>query len=317
MIAVSYHLMGVSCYWQGKAAEAKQWLRQSLELSRRRLDLVGLAQSERQQLMLFRAPKHRLNDYLSLVLQTDESPAAAYDDVLAWKGSVFRQQQQLHVAADDPQCVAVMSQLRSTASRLAALAFMTPPRDQRDAWLAQLEQLAAEREQLETQLAGTAPVARQSRQAVKADQVADALPADTVLVDFVEFAFSPLPAAGQAETPRLEWRLAAFVVRRGRPVALLDLGAAEPVSSTVDRWPRRCRQGRSGDEAAADLQRLVLAPAPAACGRCHHRVDLTGWRVRPVPLCSSAGPRARQLPNRRRLAGRGADRVGTAPLAGG
>jgi CHAT domain-containing protein/Tfp pilus assembly protein PilF len=268
-IAASYHLMGTAHYWQGNPAESIRWVRKSLELSRSHLDLLSFAQSERQQLKLFRAVQYRLNDYLSLAQQTDEDASAAYEYVLAWKGSVFRHQQQMRLAAGDQEAVALMAALRSTASRLAALTLMSPAADQRDAWLEQLEELGAEREQLETRLADRSAAFRQTRPATAA-RLAQILPEDTVLVDFVEYAYSPLPVAGQGTEPELERRFAAFAVRRDRPVVRIELGPAAPINQAVEAWRRECQQGASAAASVAthaeELHRLVWQPLQAHVG---------------------------------------------------
>lgn len=256
----SLHQMGQWYYWNANAAESARWLRAALQVGRQNLDLTSTAQSERQQLRMFATLKHRLNDYLSLVLQTPGDAAEAYAHVLVWKGSVFRQQQQASVAARQPELAPLLEKLRTAASRLATMSFQTTAVTQRDPWRQQVAALSEEREKLESQLASASREFRQAREPVTTQRLAQSLPSGTVLVDLVEFAYSPLPAAVAAERPQLTWRLAAFVVARDRPVALLDLGAVDTVTAAVLAWRRDFGQSASAKDAAAALRRQLWEP---------------------------------------------------------
>src|SRR5204863_79974 len=89
---------------------------------------------------------------------------------------------------------------------------------------AELKALARRREQLERELAADPVLAAELKAIGRPDPVAvrDALPADAALVDLFEY---DAPSwAGFFQSGR---RLAAFVVRPGRPIARVELGAAE------------------------------------------------------------------------------------------
>ena len=96
------------------------------------------------------------------------------------------------------------------------------------------------------------------------DEIANRLPADTALVDFLQF----IRRVNQTQpdgsiTTRGEQRLAAFVVRPNRPVEMIDLGLADPINSAVDQW-RSCfgtPVDRSTEEQpGTKLRRLIWEP---------------------------------------------------------
>src|SRR5262249_23737948 len=129
-----------------------------------------------------------------------------------------------------------------------------------------LDELRAQKEELEADLAGrtaASPRGPQDRHPGP-EALAAALPDGAALIDLYEYAHFTPPEGGKGKF-RGERRLLAFVVRRGRPVALVRLGAARPVDDAVAAWRRALAAGRTDalDAAAADLGRRVWGPLRA------------------------------------------------------
>jgi CHAT domain-containing protein/Tfp pilus assembly protein PilF len=93
------------------------------------------------------------------------------------------------------------------------------------------------------------------------DAVAAALHGDTALVEFFAYVhFSP-PKNGKGRLEK-EPRLLAFVLRRGRPVAMVSLGDAHTVVESAQSWRRALddRNGSALQAAAAELRQRVWEP---------------------------------------------------------
>ncbi len=99
----------------------------------------------------------------------------------------------------------------------------------------QLARLTEEKERLERRLAEAVPaLADQLRQQPEVGQLVESLPAGTAFVDFLHVRLTPRQALPQAdpEGPRY----VAFVVQRGRPIELIELGSADEIDKLVAQW---------------------------------------------------------------------------------
>src|SRR5581483_9332042 len=127
-----------------------------------------------------------------------------------------------------------------------------PPAKEREAWQKTLAELTQKKEQLERDLARDSASFRQAqaqRQRTPAE-VQQALPADTVLLDFLQFTHSTPPPDGKGEFQR-EQHLAVFVVRTGQPIRQVDLGSPDRITKAVEQWRARFIDGKDvpGDPA--------------------------------------------------------------------
>ncbi|MCZ6655162.1 MAG: hypothetical protein O7D91_19300 [Planctomycetota bacterium] len=126
-----------------------------MEITRNNLDLAFAAFSERQQLAMTRSLRPIPDFYLSIKAQLGGMGEEAYHNVLAWKGSVFARQRQIHVATRRPELAPLLSDLQKTSSQLATLAFLTPGPKQHEVWRCQLGELTKQKERLEYRLPHT------------------------------------------------------------------------------------------------------------------------------------------------------------------
>jgi CHAT domain-containing protein/tetratricopeptide (TPR) repeat protein len=255
---------------QGDWAGAEPPLRQALEINDHNLELAAAAQSERQQLAMAGMLRHSLDAYLSATPEPDRSGAAAYADVLSWKGAVLQRQRRIRARrrllreANDPAVARLVDELEDTTRRLASLALAVPDSARRDAWSRQVVELTARKEHLEAELSRRSARFRAVRKEPTVAQVQAAVPRDAALVDLLEYTHFTPPPEKKGKLLQ-ERRLVAFVLRPDRPVARVELGAAAPIAAAVDHWlavvaRRGPIPGAAADEPGAELRRRVWEP---------------------------------------------------------
>jgi len=139
--------------------------------------------------------------------------------------------------------------------------------------------LEARCDQLEEQLARQVPAREVERRlrAVSREAVAQALPSNTALVEFVRFRPFRFEARGR-EQPWGPARYAAFVLRAGDPhrVQMIDLGEAEEMDRWIGRFRGTIMEGGDGAlppalrDACRGLYDRVFAPLQKAAGGAEH-----------------------------------------------
>jgi tetratricopeptide (TPR) repeat protein len=229
-LAALYHSMG-------DYAKAEPFSRQGLQICRDNLDLAAAAQSERQQLAMTAQLRYILDAYLTLAPLAQRAGEAAYAPVLAWKGAVFMQQHRQRLARSHPELTALFDKLQDVSRRLATRALAVPTPAQHEAWHRNLVQLTEEKENLEAELARRNVAFRRQQQEQKRTpaDVQQALPADVALLDFLEYGHFE-PDAKKKGKSIVEGRLIAFVIRPGRKVETVELGAVKPLAEAIDQW---------------------------------------------------------------------------------
>src|SRR5262249_39459369 len=146
--------------------------------------------------------------------------------------------------------------LVDVTQRLAAMVFMESEEAQRQGREARMK-LSLRKEELEREVAKHSAAYRglREREQMTPVRLQAALPPDTALVDFFEYAHltPPKKTGGKVTSER---RLAAFVVHNGRPITRLDLGPMAPITNVVESW----RRTFGGKIPADELRRLVWQP---------------------------------------------------------
>jgi CHAT domain-containing protein len=255
--------LALLCWAQADHARAERLLRQGLDICRDSLDLAAAAQSERQQLAMAAQLRGALDGYLALAPQAQRAGADAYAYVLGWKGSVLSRQRRLRLQRQHPELASDFSQLDRVAGRLAALALAVPEPKQQAAYHKQVQELSEQKEQLEGDLARKSAAFGNEQQAQRLTPASlqKALPADTALVDFLEYTHRSPPQKGKGPW-QFERHLAAFVVRPDS-IRQLDLGPVQPVAQAIDRWRQTTKRTRSvadQKDPAAELRRRLWQP---------------------------------------------------------
>ncbi len=222
---------------QGNYQQAEDRAHQALAARQQHLADTFAVQSQRQRLDLLSHSRYSLEVYLS-VIANDSFPAArVYQQVLAWKGVLAARQAEDRIAGDNPDFCDQLDQLRMVRAGLARLVANPPNSVAQAAWLKSFQDLEDQKEQLELKLAQLSQEfyrLRQRRQA-SAALVAQTLPPDAALIDFLEY-FHHTPDPNRKGDWHFERRLLAFVLRRGGKPVLVQLGPVAPIATAVQGW---------------------------------------------------------------------------------
>ena len=247
-------------YNMGSYDQAEPLYQQALAISRGVLEQTALIQSEKQQLAMGEMVRHQLDAYLSLALLTDHRPRAAFEQILLWKGATLVRQRQYRQAASDPAVAEVFTQLQAVTRQLGSLARAYPAQKEEVAdWRDQLQALNTHRDRLEAELSRTSSAFRQTRNEVTIAEVAEALPQNAVLVDFLEFT----KTSSSLESMR---SLLASALHPDGEVTLIDLGPQEAIAQAIETWRYRLAHSEEDMETGWLLRQQVWEPLLPAVG---------------------------------------------------
>ena len=232
----------------GRAAEALTHAERASRIDDRLIGQMFACLSERQRAAYLDTLRGSFDGYLSLVARhLAAEPAAvqaALDLVLRRKAlgaEAIATQRDAVLGGRYPHLQPRLRELTALRMQIAQNTLVGPGDGDLQAYRQQLAEWAAQRERLEADLARQIPELNLTRRLAAADRqaVANALPKDTVLVEFVRFTvydFQAVPAQGE----RLwkEARYLAFVLPAGEPdrVQMLDLGEAVFIDQRIARF---------------------------------------------------------------------------------
>jgi CHAT domain-containing protein/tetratricopeptide (TPR) repeat protein len=289
--------LGFVLWARGDLAGAARLTEEALTAAEANLYLAADGQSERQQSAMVRSLRGHLDQFLSLAHAASYRPEASYGHVLRWKGALFARQRRSNqgrrAAGADREVARLITEYEATARRLANLALGNPgPRGgDRDR---QVAALAERKEQLEAELSRASRLYQGFRAAESGDpwlRVLAALPADTVLVDYLEYTDArPSPDGARALPPGR--RLLAFVASPEHRLACRDLGPVEPIAEAVAAWRRRLAlrdHPPDADGSGTALRRLVWDPLEADLVRYRTVLVSPDGPLGAVPLAALPG----------------------------
>jgi CHAT domain-containing protein len=253
--AYSVHNLAVVYYSLDDYVHAEPLYQQALRISAGHLDLSSDVQSERQQLAHQNQEQHFQDGYIAFMLNTNRSTAVGWDMLLGWKGRTFIRQQQLRQIANDRDANDVFHELQSDTRRLAALARAVPAQDQFDPWKQQLATLTDHRDNLEKLLSQRSAAYRNATHKITRFELFQALPEDSVLVDFHEF------------PQKNSQHLAVFIVDASGDLKGIDLGPIKPIVSAMDDWRNGFGTTTSSREATKLLREKIWLPIKAHLGK--------------------------------------------------
>jgi len=266
-LASSLNNLGFLLSFQSLYHEAKPFFQQGADMQQDLADILLAATSEAEAMNYLGTLPPDRDGLISVCLHVPESDEANYARVWRGKAAVARvlqrrQVELFHQAAADPRARRDIETLRDVRGQLARL--LLPTADGRDhpERLTRLQQLAAEKERLERQLAEAIPEFARHRALEHSphNKLVRALPEHTVVLDLASYTrFEQDPQIkgekGEHRTPSY----IGFVLARGRPVRAVDLGPADPIDEAVTTW-REAIARRQASSAAEIIRRLVWEP---------------------------------------------------------
>jgi CHAT domain-containing protein len=256
-------------------------------------DLLG----EQQRTGLLQTVLHNLGILLSLQGQAGEPAARRYSAVLGWKGRVATRGRLDRLARELPELKEPLRRLQEVRGRLARLGLQTPPPARRAGWVKQLQALGDQKQRLEADLSGRSVRFRRDGKRLTPEQLSKELPEGVAFIDLVEYAHYSPPQGGKGLAPP-DWRLLAFVLRRGTPPVAVPLGAMKPLAQAVTRWRAEVEKdpSRANRQAIAtagqELRRAIWAPLTRRLGGAKTVIVAPDGVLCQFPLAALPGGKA-------------------------
>jgi CHAT domain-containing protein/tetratricopeptide (TPR) repeat protein len=250
MYAKTLHQLGRVQHHLGDHKEALALAEEAVGLALTHLRAGASAQSDRQQ---FAAAAH-LSHQLGLRLSLPEGDC--YGHVLAWKGAVLLRQRQRRLFTSlsaGPKTRKAALDLQAVTRQIAALS-ASGGTDQ-----VRLEKLTTEQERLQAELS---KLSAEADKAFKGNRLTPkalsaALPDGAVLVDYYFYRRFRTAAEGKHGSER---HLVAFVSRKGKPTARIDLGPADKAEAAAAAWRGLLLTNKPSEAAGAELRKLIWSP---------------------------------------------------------
>ncbi len=192
-----------------------------------------------------------------LALPDAPGTQSPYAHALVWKGAALLRQQERRLflrLADDPATRDAAGRLQAVTRELAALKLSPSPT------LARMKELQEEQERAQAALSRLSAGFREQRERERPspEALAKALPDGVALIDYHYIGRDAYPARrGQ---PRPDSRFIAFVTRKGRPTARVDLTAAADLAGVVRAWRSQLVKGQDGLALGAKVKALIWSP---------------------------------------------------------
>jgi CHAT domain-containing protein/tetratricopeptide (TPR) repeat protein len=247
---------------QGQPKETAALSQQALTVEQALLDCTFTVQGERQRLAFLRRRRSPFHLYLSAAPAAPIPVRTLYAHVLPWKATLALRQAEEHLGHDQPALHSLLTKLQETRAGLAHLSRTTPQsKEQQAFWLKRFDELEAQKEKLEADLARESDSFRrfQELRKVSAKVVAQTLPPRTSLVEFVAYTHGT-PSSKAKGTFDTEERLLAFVLAPDRTPVLVPLGPADPIAKEVQSWRQAVVTYQKAGKPATELRRRVWEP---------------------------------------------------------
>jgi CHAT domain-containing protein/tetratricopeptide (TPR) repeat protein len=215
------------------------------------LRAVAPVQSDRQQFAAADAVRSLLDFRLSL------PDVGGYAHLLAWKGIVLMRQRQRRLftaLAAGPKTRKAAEELQATTRQIAALCGSARPARE------QLRRLTQEQERLQAELSLLSSEAGEAfrEKPLTPAGLSEALPEGAVLVDYLFHWQGGITYRDGRPNPVRH--LVAFVSRRGKPTARVDLGPAGKAKDALREWRHLLVQGKADGPLGAEVKGLIWSP---------------------------------------------------------
>ena len=243
--AASINNLALLYFAQGQYAKAELLYLEALKISTDHLQATSIIQSENAQILMANKNKYYLNSFLSNAL-ANHNPDGGYDQVLSWKGMIYRRQNLLRaLQGNDP----LKKELSDTIRQLATLLNSTPKSGEGQAFQDKLKALSEKKEELEKELAKQIPSLNLAK--VTPSDLQNLIAPDAALIDIFQYRHWSPPKEGQGKLI-FEQRYAAWVIRKNKPIIRLELGSAADINNLVFQWRSSLSTRKSPSEGPQD-----------------------------------------------------------------
>ncbi len=240
-LALSYHHLAAALAGRGRPAAALGLFEQDRRIVRRFTARVLPMLAVPQQLRFLRGQEERdLAVALSLALAPDATPEVVAQSAgwLVNGQSVAHEVLAASILAgrdrDDPATGKRARELEQVRTELTGLTLTVPPAGAEKAQRDRFDALARREQELAVALRGQGSALAAAGRWVEPEEIRKALPADAAFIDIARF--RPLDfAAGPGGERRKPARYVAWITRPTGPIALVDLGEAEPIDREIAR----------------------------------------------------------------------------------
>ena len=259
-------------HWRrGEPQSANALANRALRIQLRHLEHTAAIQTEQQQFLMQEQARSEISSWLTVSQADAQHASTVYRDLLLGKGLITARQLGLRqTLRDDPQWVELrrVSQRLSTATLSPPLppsapqaltAWKTHESGLRQQWQTEKARLELDHERIEKALATKSVAFRQGleQRQVKPEDLIAVLKEQTqptALIDLFEYRY--FGRQGEKD----EDRIAAFVARADRPVARVELGAAEAIAKQVGQWRDSILRKEKNQHFGDELRKRVWLP---------------------------------------------------------
>ncbi len=259
--------LGFLLLGQRSYGDAVVFARQSTDM-RQALARTLLAATSEAEAMSYLAQLTLTRDSLiSVSLHVPASDEETYRRIWNGKSTLTQLLHDRHAATlsragIDPALKKTVTAWRAARSGLARLILATADGRDHPERAAMIKELGSEKERLEREMAAAMPefARKKAREQSSYGELLQVLPKGTVVLDLLLFTRYEKHREIQAEKA---WRrtpeYVGFVLAKGQPIRMVDLGAAKPIEDAVSQWRQAIVQGQDSP-AVADLHKLVWEP---------------------------------------------------------
>jgi CHAT domain-containing protein/tetratricopeptide (TPR) repeat protein len=267
LLAGSLIALGGLLQVQGLYNEAAVFFRQGTDMEQTLARTLVAAASEAEAMTYLSELPLAQDLLISVSLHHATSYGEAYGRIWNGKSALTqllhdRQAATLRRAESNPALQKTVSDWRDARSRLARLILGTADGREHPERLTMIQQLSGEKERYERELAAAIPEFARMRalEQSRYDDLLKILPEGTALLDLVRFTRfeHDLQVKGK-RGDRRTLSYGGFVLAKGQPVQMVDLGPAQPIEYAVSQWRQAIIHGED-TLAAADLRKLVWEP---------------------------------------------------------
>ena len=235
--------LGWLYFCQAQYAKAEPLFLEALKISTAHLQVTSTIQSENAQILMANKNNYYLDSFLSNAL-ANHAPSGGYDQVLSWKGMIYRRQNLLRaLQGNDP----LKKELSDTIRELATLLNSTPKTGEELEFQGKVKTLSEKKEVMEKELANQIPALNLAK--VTFSNLQNFIAPTAALVDILQYTHYSVGKDGGKYT---EQRYSAWVIRKDRPIVRLELGSAEDINNLVFQWRSSLSTRKSPSEGPQD-----------------------------------------------------------------